>query len=53
MKEHFKFAVKVAVALVIVFGVCDLVAKFAGINVKNFILSPAASLGLGGSTTSS
>lgn len=44
MKEYFHFAWKVLIALLIIFAVADLIARFAGINVKTWITSPLATV---------
>ena len=43
MKEHLKFALKVGIAMLIIFGICDLVSQFAGFNLKGILWSPIAS----------
>ena len=44
MKEHLKFALKVAIAMLIIFGICDLVSQFAGFNLKGYLWAPVASI---------
>lgn len=44
IKGHFKFGLKVALSLFLIFLVFDLVASFVGINLKSFVLNPLSSV---------